>query len=102
MLEFRHVGDLAADLVPGVWGIREPAQHCPPVDPATVDFLLVPGVAFTPSGARLGYGGGFYDRLLALLDRRTVRIAGAFQLQMVEQLPEGPQDQRVSKIVTEQ
>lgn len=100
-LELRHVIDPAADLVAGVWGIREPAEHCEIVPAAMADFMLVPGVAFTQDGARLGYGGGFYDRLLASLDRRTARIAAAFQLQMVEQLPEGPQDQRVDTVVTE-
>lgn len=100
-LELRHVIDPAADLVAGVWGIREPAEHCEIVPVAMIDFMLVPGVAFTQDGARLGYGGGFYDRLLASLDRRTARIAAAFQLQIVEQLPEGPQDQRVDVVVTE-
>lgn len=100
-LELRHVIDPAADLVPGVWGIREPSEHCEIVPVAMIDFMLVPGVAFTQDGARLGYGGGFYDRLLASLDRRTARIAAAFQLQIVEQLPEGPQDQRVDVVVTE-
>lgn len=100
-LELRHVIDPAADLVTGVWGIREPAEHCEIVPVAMIDFVLVPGVAFTQDGARLGYGGGFYDRLLASLDRRTARIAAAFQLQIVEQLPEGPQDQRVDMVVTE-
>jgi 5-formyltetrahydrofolate cyclo-ligase len=100
-LELRRVIDPAADLVAGVWGIREPAEHCVIVPLATIEFMLVPGVAFTQSGARLGYGGGFYDRLLAALDRRTARIAAAFQLQIVAQLPEGPHDQRVDTVVTE-
>ena len=100
-LELRHVRDLAADLVSGVWGIREPAQHCPIVSVDKVEFLLIPGVAFAPSGARLGYGGGYYDRLLASLDRRVARIAAAFELQMVDCLPEGPLDQRVDQVVTE-
>ena len=100
-LELRRVIDPAADLVAGVWGIREPAEHCAIVPLATIDFMLVPGVAFTQIGARLGYGGGFYDRLLAALDRRTARIAAAFQLQIVAQLPEGPHDQRVDTVVTE-
>jgi len=100
-LELRRVIDPAADLVAGVWGIREPAAHCAIVPLATIEFMLVPGVAFTQSGARLGYGGGFYDRLLAALDRRTARIAAAFQLQIVAQLPEGPHDQRVDTVVTE-
>ena len=100
-LELRHVTDPEVDLVAGVWGIREPSEHCEIVPVAMIDFMLVPGVAFTQDGARLGYGGGFYDRLLASLDRRTARIAAAFQLQIVEQLPEGPQDQRVDVVVTE-
>jgi len=100
-LELRHVTDPEVDLVAGVWGIREPSEHCEIVPVAMIDFMLVPGVAFTQDGARLGYGGGFYARLLASLDRRTARIAAAFQLQIVEQLPEGPQDQRVDVVVTE-
>jgi len=100
-LELRHVLDPATDLVPGVWGICEPSEHCGLVSVAAIDFMLVPGVAFMTNGARLGYGGGFYDRLLASLDRRTARIAAAFQLQIVEQLPEGPHDQRVHVVVTE-
>ncbi len=100
-LELRHVIDLGADLVSGVWGIREPAERCPIVSVDKVEFVLVPGVAFAASGARLGYGGGFYDRLLASLDRRVARIAAAFELQMVDHLPEGPLDQRVDQVVTE-
>ena len=100
-LELRQVKDLAGDLVAGVWGIREPAERCRMVSPAQVDFMLVPGVAFTAGGARLGYGGGFYDRLLTSLDQQAVRIAAAFDLQIVEHIPEGPHDQRVGKVVTE-
>ncbi|HEX9452641.1 MAG TPA: 5-formyltetrahydrofolate cyclo-ligase [Burkholderiales bacterium] len=101
VLELRQVDDLDADLVAGVWGIREPAERCAILSPSAVEFMLVPGVAFTASGARLGYGGGFYDRLLASFDRRVARIAAAFDLQMVDQLPEGPRDQRVDRVITE-
>lgn len=101
VLELRQVDDLDADLVAGVWGIREPAERCPILSPAVVEFMLVPGVAFTASGARLGYGGGFYDRLLVSFDRRVARFAAAFDLQMVDQLPEGPRDQRVDRVITE-
>jgi 5,10-methenyltetrahydrofolate synthetase len=100
-LELRQVGDLDADLVPGVWGIREPRERCPILTPAPVEFMLVPGVAFAANGARLGYGGGFYDRLLASLERGIPRIAAAFELQMVDELPEDPRDERVDSIVTE-
>ena len=99
MLELREVGKLDSDLVAGVWGIREPAERCPMVPPSAVEFLLVPGVAFTALGERLGYGGGFYDRLLAGLNAKTPRIAAAFDLQIVESIPAGPGDQRVHLVV---
>jgi len=100
MLELREVSNLDSDLVAGVWGIREPAERCPIVPPTAVEFLLVPGVAFTAAAERLGYGGGFYDRLLAGLNAKTPRVAAAFNLQVVDSIPTGPNDQRVHLIVT--
>ena len=99
MLELGEVKNLGGDLVAGVWGIREPAERCPIVPSSSVEFLLVPGVAFTAAGGRLGYGGGFYDRLLAGLNAKTPRIAAAFDLQVVDSIPTGPNDQRVHLIV---
>ncbi len=49
-LELRHVIDPGADLVSGVWGIREPAERCPIMSVTIVEFMLVPGVAFTATG----------------------------------------------------
>jgi len=62
----------------------------------------LPGVAFTRDGARLGYGGGFYDRLLAGIAQRPILIAAAFALQIVEALPQEAHDARVGWLVTEQ
>lgn len=101
VLELRLVGDPAADLVPGVWGIREPSEKCPMVPAADVEFMLVPGVAFTATGARLGYGGGFYDRLLVDLQSNVPRVAAAFELQVVDAIPTSPHDQHVHRVVTE-
>ena len=101
MLELREVKNLDGDLVAGVWGIREPRERCPIVPSSAVEFLLVPGVAFTATGKRLGYGGGFYDRLLAGLGSSVPRIAAAFSIQVVGDLPVGPRDQRVHQVVTE-
>ncbi|CAN0023076.1 unnamed protein product [Phaeothamnion confervicola] len=100
-LELRHVVDPGADLVAGLWGIREPALHCPVISPIAVEFILVPGVAFTVAGARLGYGGGYYDGLLGELSPVVPRIAAAFELQLVDRIPEGPRDRRVDRVVTE-
>ena len=65
--------------------------------------LIVPLVAFDATGARLGYGGGFYDRTLERLRARraTLAIGFAFDGQEAEGLPVEPTDQRLDMIVTE-
>jgi 5-formyltetrahydrofolate cyclo-ligase len=98
-LDLYAVGDLDHDLAPGVWGIREPMPERCQTATADVDFVLVPGLAFDVRGGRLGYGGGFYDRLLAALP--AVRVAAAFSAQIVEAVPMSAHDQYVDLIVTE-
>jgi 5-formyltetrahydrofolate cyclo-ligase len=63
--------------------------------------VLVPGVAFDADGRRIGYGGGFYDRLLPLLRADAHRIAGAFEMQIVDRVPAVSHDVTVGAIVTE-
>jgi 5-formyltetrahydrofolate cyclo-ligase len=71
------------------------------VAPADLDLVIVPGVAFDVRGARVGYGGGFYDRLLPTLRAGVPTVAIAFALQIVPEVPEGGVDRRVDAIVTE-
>jgi 5-formyltetrahydrofolate cyclo-ligase len=101
MLEIHAVCDAAREIVPGYRGIPEPRADCPPVLPASIDWVLVPGVAFDAEGRRIGYGGGYYDRLLPLLHSGVARVAGAFELQVVERVPDAPHDTTVDAIVTE-
>lgn len=103
LLEIYEVRDLALDLEAGTWGIREPVpDRCSLADPGTVDFALIPGVAFDPGGGRLGYGGGFYDALLSgALSSRARLVTGAFETQMVEEVPRGERDVTVDLIITE-
>jgi len=54
-----------SELALGSFGLREPRADAPQVTLADVDIVLVPGLAFDRSGYRVGYGGGYYDRLLA-------------------------------------
>ncbi len=102
-LDLHQVRDLRHDTAPGMWGIREPIpDRCLRMDaPGTLDFILLPGVAFTRDGARLGYGKGFYDRLLAHLPDRPALVAGAFALQVVDELPQEATDRKVEWLVTE-
>lgn len=102
MLEPCKILDLDRDLAPGFHGIPEPLPHCAPVPLAAIDWVLVPGVAFDTGGYRIGYGGGYYDRLLPLLRRDARRVAGAFELQVVDRVPTAPHDLTVDAIVTEQ
>ena len=66
---------------------------------AELDLVIVPGVAFDPTGQRLGLGGGFYDRWLASVQAPTVGLA--FSLQVVDRVPHTERDQGVDRIVTE-
>jgi len=101
MLEAYVITDLTPDVAPGFRGIPEPLAHCAAVALDAIDWVLVPGVAFDLHGHRIGYGGGYYDRLLPLLRKDARRVAGAFELQVVEQVPSAPHDLAVDAIITE-
>ncbi len=101
MLELHAVADPVRDVAASRLGIPEPLPRCPAVAPATIDWVLVPGVAFDHGGRRLGYGGGYYDRLLPLVPGSATRVAGALDLQIVDRVPAAPHDLGVDTIVTE-
>jgi len=101
MLRLHAVADPGREVVAGYRGVPEPLPDCPEVRNEAIDFVVVPGVAFDPHGRRLGYGGGYYDRLLPLLSPRSARVAGAFELQLVDRVPAAPHDIAVDTIVTE-
>ena len=101
MLQPLRIRNMDVDIEAGYRGIPEPRDHCPPVAAATIEWVLVPGVAFDDRGRRLGYGGGYYDRLLPLLTPEAPRVAGAFDVQLVESVPAAPHDIGVDCIATE-
>jgi 5-formyltetrahydrofolate cyclo-ligase len=96
--------DFDAELAPGTWGIPEPKPGCiRPVALNEPDLFIAPGVAFDRQGRRIGYGGGFYDRLLRALPVRKPVVALAFALQIVESVPFDPSlDEPVDIIITEE
>lgn len=101
-LDVYRVDDLGSQIAIGSYDIREPIPaRCVSVDLAEIDFILLPGVAFTRDGSRLGYGGGFYDKLLARLPHRPALVAAAFSLQLVDEIPQEPTDCKVDCLVTE-
>ena len=90
-----------ADLRPGVFGIPEPGPWCPKAPYPAEDILVVmPGIAFDRTGARLGYGGGFYDAYLGK-DTGCILAALAFSGQIADEIPVEEHDIRVGYIFTE-
>jgi len=81
------------------YGMWEPTPECPTVAPEEIELALIPGVAFDRYGFRLGYGGGYFDRLLPRLKGLTVGVTYARFL--VEALPHTPMDGRVRYVLTE-
>jgi 5-formyltetrahydrofolate cyclo-ligase len=87
------------ELKPSFYGLLEPP---PPAEfnPVQPDLIVVPGVAFDLCGYRLGYGGGYYDRLLWCLNRTTT-VGLAFEAQIVPQVPRETHDVPLDFVVTE-
>ena len=88
------------ELVPTDYGPKEPSKRTP-VDPAGVDLVVAPGLAFDRRGRRLGYGRGYYDRFLDRLRPDTLRVGIAFSIQLVDEVPAGRRDRRVHLVVTD-
>lgn len=77
----------AAQLPEGPMHIHEPDSAAPLIEPQEVDVWLVPGLAFSKAGVRLGYGGGWYDRLLAKANPAAIRLGVGYDFQLLDDLP---------------
>ncbi len=84
-----------AQMASGSFGIIEP-EPSERVSPAEIDLILVPGVAFTRAGDRMGRGKGFYDKYLVQLRPDAVKLGICYPHQFVEELPTEPHDVAVS------
>ncbi|MEL3957869.1 5-formyltetrahydrofolate cyclo-ligase [Caldifermentibacillus hisashii] len=84
----------------GYFGLYEPLpKKAEKTDPAKIDLLFVPGLAFTKNGFRLGYGGGYYDRFLPNFTGESIVLS--FQEQLVDWLPFEEYDYQLKKILTD-
>ena len=98
-LDFLRVVDRDA-LFAGRWNLREPLFDPDQIiDVAELDLLLIPGLAFTRTGERLGRGRGYYDRLLASRELRAVKIGVCFSAQLIDELPTESHDQRLDRVI---
>lgn len=84
-------------LRPGLYGI--PVPDGPVIPPASIDLILTPALAYDRRGARLGMGGGYYDRFLARTSGLAIGLS--YEFQVVSHVRECPHDMRVARVVTE-
>jgi 5-formyltetrahydrofolate cyclo-ligase len=88
------------NLSAGSFGILEPSgTH--PADWGEIDLALVPGLAFDLKGHRLGFGKGYYDRVLPLLKKSALTVGLGYSFQMVEQVPAEPHDLTLKAVLSE-
>lgn len=96
-----HWGEVRTreDLRPGAFGLLEPPAIAHRAEGAHRGVAIVPCVAFTAAGDRLGRGGGYYDRFLARFEGPTIALA--FEVQHADELPVEAHDVRVMRVITE-
>ena len=95
------------ELIVGKWKILEPprdrwGETGKEIEPAQIDFAIIPGVGFRRAGARMGNGQGYYDRLLPLLRLDCPLVALCYECQLFDDLIVGPHDVFMDQVVTEQ
>jgi 5-formyltetrahydrofolate cyclo-ligase len=95
---FRFVEDVAR-LEEAGYGFAEPAKDAPAA--AQLDAIVVPALAVDPTGHRIGYGAGYYDRTLPKYAPPALTLAVAYDWQLVAEVPATPSDVRVDWVVTD-
>jgi len=95
-MEFRKISNFSS-LEKGSFDIMEPKDDCPTDN--NLDVILVPTVGISPTGVRLGYGHGFYDKFLA--EHKTVTISLIMEKQIIKNIPKSEHDIIIDWIVTE-
>lgn len=101
-IEFFQITDFDKDLKMGSYGILEPSTtNISSVDSNIPNLHIIPGLVFDKNGFRIGYGKGYYDKFLKNVSPYAVKIALAFEFQIVEYLPHTTNDIPVDVLITE-
>ena len=102
VLQVARIPSLDVEFVVRKYGVREPAPEVREiVSPSFVDFVIVPGLAFDVYGNRIGYGSGYYDKLLNELSRDIVSIGVGYDFQILDLIPHSDTDKSVQFVITE-
>lgn len=99
-LKIYRVGSVE-ELMPGYMGIPEPLKKGRTKRIDSIDLVVMPGIAFDTKGMRLGYGKGYYDRLLSHAKKKPLLMALAYEEQIVGHIPKEGHDIRVNALITE-
>ena len=99
-MEICQIKSLGVDMKLNDFGIREPV-HVPVELPKNIDVVIAPGLAFDRSGGRIGFGGGYYDKLFAELPKRSLLVGIAYNFQILGSLHQDFWDKKVQKVMTE-
>ncbi len=101
-LEISAIPGLDIEFEKKQFGILEPGgSHLNIVSPEIIDFVVVPGLAFDLKGGRIGYGAGYYDKLLKEVSGHVVSVGVAYDFQVMDSIPQTEFDVPVNKILTE-
>jgi len=99
ILRFYEVKD-PRRLKSGKYGIPEPNKEYPSISIENLDLVIIPGVAFDHSGARIGYGKGFYDRSIKQICKEK-RVGLACSFQILNKIPFTKQDTHLGYVITD-
>ena len=101
-LELYEIKNVDNDVLPGYKGILEPNESVlERLNPRDIDMAVIPGVAFDYDRHRIGYGAGFYDRLLVQLRPDCLKVGLAYEMQLTEQFMPEEHDIAVDMVITE-
>jgi 5-formyltetrahydrofolate cyclo-ligase len=100
-MSFRFVGEPGSMIESPTLGVRQPGPDDPEVAPGELDAIVVPALGVDPSGHRIGYGGGYYDRALPRFAPPAATVAVAFDFQLLVEVPWTAGDVRVEHVVTD-
>jgi 5-formyltetrahydrofolate cyclo-ligase len=101
-LKLYYLDKLSEQLEKNKYGIMEPIpRFCRPAKIKDIDLAIIPGLSFDKNLNRLGYGRGFYDRLLTLIPSKIKKIAFCFNIQVIDKIPATEHDIKIDVLITE-